>query len=323
MSPPSAASPTSCWASSVTSRAILPSTPARMPQSGGQRDGTHAGSPARAAPARPARARRPRAPPPPVPGPRPGRPSAPPARPSRTSASRRARRVQSRQPAGGAQPERDRQRLLEQRAPDHRRVAVRLGQRSGRVGGGRARRPAAGRAPGGRSASAPCRRCPGWWRRGARARRAGSADRRAQRLDQRHHRGGVSAASRPSAAMSKRSARHAAAISSAAQARDQALGGAGPSQRRLDVEHRLQPGAVAQLRGGRAARVDAAEQPGSDVKEDRLARSLEADVEAVAAVRRAVAISVWRRSAGTRARIGSCGVGLLLVAEVDPGHARG
>src|SRR5436853_7565568 len=56
----------------------------------------------------------------------------------------------------------------------------------------------------------------------------------------------------------------------------------------------------------------------SDVKEDRLARSLEADVEPVAAV-------LWRRNQRPAA-VGRhqredrvLGVGLLLVSEVDPG----
>src|SRR5437763_14043445 len=57
----------------------------------------------------------------------------------------------------------------------------------------------------------------------------------------------------------------------------------------------------------------------SDVKEDRLARSLEADVEAVAA---ALGHCDQRLAAGGRHQREDrvLGVGLLLVSEVDPGH---
>ena len=98
---------------------------------------------------------------------------------SRTSAEPAARGVDARQPAGGAQAERDRQRLLQQCPADHRRVAVPLGQPAAASAAAARVVAAAAPAPAGRSASAPCRGCPGWWRRRARGRAPARAPLRA------------------------------------------------------------------------------------------------------------------------------------------------
>ena len=78
-SPPSLASPTSCWASSVHVARHLAEHPGQRSRARRPAPRAARGSCATAAPARPARARRPRARPPPGRGRPPGRPSAPPA----------------------------------------------------------------------------------------------------------------------------------------------------------------------------------------------------------------------------------------------------
>ena len=115
--------------------------------------------------------------------------------------------VEAGQPRCGPQPERDRQRLLQQRPPDHRRAPMGVGEPSGRVGTARGRRPAAARARGRRSASAPCRRCPGWWRRDGRRRHAPGRPRPATRPRARRPASRASRFRRASAAASKRPTR--------------------------------------------------------------------------------------------------------------------
>ena len=68
------------------------------------------------------------------------------------------------------------------------------------------------------------------------------------------------AAAVPIASASKASACAAAAIASAASARDQAHLGLGAGQPRLEVEHRLQPGALADGLGHRSLREHAREE---------------------------------------------------------------
>ena len=241
-----------------TSRAIFASTPASTPSALASSAGPHADrAPGQRRLGEPERRRR-RAPRPParrVPTGPPictGEPAL-----ARPRAAARSASSQPDQPAGGAQAEGGQLRLLQQRARRHRRVAVRARRAPARrrrrragVGQQRLERPRARRSIAAVSMMswlvAPRCTC------GA----ASLADRRAQRGDDRDHRRRAVAGRRArSSPRSKRSARQAAAIASAARGRDQPLGGAGARERRLDVEHRGQPGApVGRARPRRRAR---------------------------------------------------------------------
>ena len=146
-------SPTSVWAISTTSSAILPSAPAERRERRAQRRDAHArGVPGQRRLGQPElardRGRRPR-----------GRaPRAPPAcRPRRRAArpAARARRARAlglehaREPGRGLEAERRRHGLLEQRARDHRRRAMLVGEPGAGRGHGRRRRRARARGRGG------------------------------------------------------------------------------------------------------------------------------------------------------------------------------
>ena len=163
---------------------------------------------------------------------------------SRSSRSRLSARVDRDQPSGRLETERRRHRLLQQRPRRHRRQPVRLGEprRTPRPPRRAPRRSA--RAPAGRRASPRCRRCPGSSRRNGRS----------------------PAASPPTTSRSARTSGSAGLPDSAARLDDrldvEALDPAGlgdrPRQvrrndagerlgvreRPLDLEHRLDPGAI-------------------------------------------------------------------------------
>ena len=153
--------------------------------------------------------------------------------------------VEADHPAGRLEPERGRQRLLQQRPAGHRACPGARGPGRRRRRRRRAGRPAAGRAPAGPPASRPCRGCPGWSLPCGHTRPNSGGHGRAQALDQWHHRIAVRGRGRRQVdGTSSRTVAQASAI-----ARPRPRPGStpgprrGPGQRRLDLEQRGEPGA--------------------------------------------------------------------------------